>query len=839
MQVSQSADHVTHVTVSKNKAMDFSFDDSAHLAHILSTALYSNPRLAMIRETICNMWDAHIDAGKTDIPGSITLRDNVLIIRDFGKGIHPDKIQKIYCVYGGSTKTNDSGVTGGFGLGCKSPWAYVDHFQVSSYHEGTKTIYKASKSSAEVNGKPSMLPIISMPCGDESGLEVKIEIKRHDESYIMSAIRSVVFNGEISATLNDELLPTLPLSQSKHGFFITTEPLSIDNASIALFVRYGNVIYPLEAHESTNEMLQKAVRIVRDIPAQGSRYSSRAYRLVVMAEPDSLSIMPSREGLSMSELTVNTVNKILKDFCENFYSKLKPEFAAPVITELHKEVFAHMNPIAILAMKPGHIARMRNDDDFTNRERIEDNYTLNRAMLLGSLSESFYPNIILKEYKWRINRAIRGKLLDRKLATAFRNQLTTTDNNTSRVYYHGYNQIYSHNNWIVRHHFWPIIKAAQANPKVNLKHLKVYAHNIYELDKNGWRNRHRSGLVELKDYTSFNIDAQLNFLRKFIVIGHNTSDITDAIYEPELKKHHQSGDFLTYVIPRNTKKKDEIVQFFKDLGYQVIDNCREVERPVVAAGDPTKAVPKKVGIPTLTSMKAYLPRAQYETIIAVPTANRVAKPEAVTLIRKGDGQCDDMIRMPTKLHDFVIKEFGDVIGIAVTTTQRDKYMQKGAMNLNSYLAKKMFDHIMNSKTICAVHATNPHHPMVPVSLGVTGYVADNVADMVLPMLQHEDIQKKYRLHTPKNELDVVYYELWKYMKKQHIHRYSKEYVDEIQAVEAKFARIKPCERMIAFMQAFRKHEVLNKIDEYGYQDIFSGDLAPQGVKLITTFIESI
>ena len=90
-------------------------------------------------------------------------------------------MQPIYGVYGASTKKQDATVTGGFGLGCKAPFAYSEHFEVTSWHKGTKTIYNLSRSSAEVNGKPGIFPIASFPT-TESGLQVRIPLNNGDRS---------------------------------------------------------------------------------------------------------------------------------------------------------------------------------------------------------------------------------------------------------------------------------------------------------------------------------------------------------------------------------------------------------------------------------------------------------------------------------------------------------------------------------------------------------------------------------------------------------------------------------------------------------------------------------
>ena len=120
MQVSHSEDHATHAVISANVAREVTMSADAALMHMLSSLIYKNPMLAMVREVMCNAWDAHIDAGITDRPILVTLFEGKLIIRDYGFGIHDDMIAPIYGVYGGSTKRGDSASTGGFGIGCKS-----------------------------------------------------------------------------------------------------------------------------------------------------------------------------------------------------------------------------------------------------------------------------------------------------------------------------------------------------------------------------------------------------------------------------------------------------------------------------------------------------------------------------------------------------------------------------------------------------------------------------------------------------------------------------------------------------------------------------------------------
>lgn len=310
MQVADRTEHVTHAVLGGMSNISFGISDDPAFFQILSSALYKEPTRAMVRETICNGWDAHIDSGRADRPLTITIDDEKLVIRDYGKGIPHDLIGPIYGIYGASTKKNDGRQTGGFGLGCKSPFAYTDHFEVVSFHEGVRTIYNMSKSSAEKMGKPSIVPIASFPT-DESGIQVTIELTNSEhEHLLMSLVRQVVFGGDIMATLNGEMLPRLGLSNAASGFVLMNDNADADVPYHHLwqhrvYVRYGNVIYPVEGHDDIEPMFGKVQNLL-----------SRFYgcRVVLMAPPDSISITPSRESLTMSTLTSETLKGLFSAF---------------------------------------------------------------------------------------------------------------------------------------------------------------------------------------------------------------------------------------------------------------------------------------------------------------------------------------------------------------------------------------------------------------------------------------------------------------------------------------------------------------------------------------------
>ena len=79
MEVSQPFDHITHAVIGGGKTIDFGISNSAEFFDILSRTLYTDQHLAVVREVLCNAWDAHIDSGNINKPIEISLDDDYLI----------------------------------------------------------------------------------------------------------------------------------------------------------------------------------------------------------------------------------------------------------------------------------------------------------------------------------------------------------------------------------------------------------------------------------------------------------------------------------------------------------------------------------------------------------------------------------------------------------------------------------------------------------------------------------------------------------------------------------------------------------------------------------------
>jgi hypothetical protein len=300
MQVSHALESETFAVLGGGKAQEFKIAANAHFFKILSDGLYQDKEGAVVRETICNAYDAHVMAGCLDRPIEITLTANALKIRDFGPGIPDDKIIPIYGTYGGSTKQLDKNQIGGFGLGCKSPFALTNHFMVTSFHAGFKRTYAMTFGNEDIGAVPGS-QMMSCSATQETGLSVTIPISSPVQAAKFDrAVQRFIRRSGINVRLNDgEITKVRDYTGIEEAGFGMFRRIGDDPQYDQVMVLYGRVLYPLNRHEGLNDLFEELDRLGRT-----------GLQLVLYAPPSSVSILPSREGLGYNEQTLHVINKI-------------------------------------------------------------------------------------------------------------------------------------------------------------------------------------------------------------------------------------------------------------------------------------------------------------------------------------------------------------------------------------------------------------------------------------------------------------------------------------------------------------------------------------------------
>ena len=156
---------------------------------ILSSGLYSDKILAVVRELSTNAFDAHASIGKHSTPFEIhlpTTAEPWFSVEDFGCGMTEELVDDVYTTYFGSTKAETNNEAGFMGLGSKSPFSYTDSFTVQTIRDGIKLIYTMALSAS---GEPSPHLMIKQSTDQANGTKVTVPVDRYDFGRFIDAAK--------------------------------------------------------------------------------------------------------------------------------------------------------------------------------------------------------------------------------------------------------------------------------------------------------------------------------------------------------------------------------------------------------------------------------------------------------------------------------------------------------------------------------------------------------------------------------------------------------------------------------------------------------------------------
>lgn len=664
MQVTHVQDHITHAVIGGFQGMDAGVTDDPSLMIVLSSGLYSNPKLAVVREVLCNAWDAHIASGRTDKPVVVTVSEDMLTIRDFGPGISREKIREVYLVYGNSTKRNDGNQTGGFGLGSKAPWAYSDHFEVQSFHESIRTIYTLSKSSGERNGKPGATPIASFPT-TESGLQVSIPLQAGDSHLFNTMVQRIACNGEMNVLLNGVRVPGLPLSTAKNGWLITQsfQP----NRTAGIYVRYGNVIYPVDRHKEFHRDYDRIQNFLRDESGQTN------YSIVFQTPPHSIAVTPSRESLLMQERTIKTLEGLLAGFTKNLAENLH-ELRCDVIKGLIEQAKAARHiPFLFSNTKvprvtnqpvpppPHHFSSLQEIVEWSGQVRYPDVHKFDEDVLM------------------RIDAAIecglgkQGHL--REIQKMIRDYVRT----------HGRNYRIPPAEWFKRKIIRPLVRDLAADPIMDPKKLSIF-----------FKSPYRNNFIDHTKLFVRYYDELLPIMRNLVVLAYSKTDLDRRILGfPEFSDRRFDAFCFVYMAPRSPTKFEAMRAFFTSRGFTVLDLTvkqpwdklpppRKIKDPA-APSKPKRVIPE--GYPALSgSVKNGDYRLDY---CLEQNAPRLKSPDFFLPFRSSRAETRHFSigHMSPSLSKKVVGVFGDRCAAVnqENTKQIEKLKQTGAKDFIEHL----------------------------------------------------------------------------------------------------------------------------------------------------------
>lgn len=297
----------------------FSIESSPLAFKILSDNLYSDKPLAVVRELGCNAFDAHVAAGNELTPFDVHLPNTFepfFSIRDYGTGMSDADVKGLYTTYFDSTKRNTNKAVGMLGLGSKSPFSYVDQFNITSYFNGTRSIYVAY---INPQGVPSLRSVASEPTDEPNGLEIEMGVNP-DDFYVFADRARKVFHR----------FPVLPNLKGNRDADLTQVKYTLTGPNYKVrsyderyqygehrgaYAVQGVVAYPINLSRISIEMTSKEQSLVKDLPID------------IIFNIGELDIVPSREELSYDPVTQANIVKKVREVLAHIPSHAKTVLA--------------------------------------------------------------------------------------------------------------------------------------------------------------------------------------------------------------------------------------------------------------------------------------------------------------------------------------------------------------------------------------------------------------------------------------------------------------------------------------------------------------------------------
>lgn len=306
------------VTTGVQDEVAISFETNAVAFYATINGLAKDKIGYPIRELSTNAWDASRGNFEVHLPTSL---NPVFRVRDFGPGMSADAMKNVYSRLYSSTKRWTNNQVGGWGLGSKSPYAYLigDHgsgsYNVTSYHEGMMRTYVLS---LEAGGKPVMRMLVAAPSNEPSGMDVSFAVRREDIQTFVTRAHQILWSFNPRPTITPSLNWDEPEIQASGDGWTSykkgTVPFSGPH------VRMGCVMYPFD---------------LRQVETSGFL---DIYDTVLFEAPiGSLKVTLSREELAFDDTTKATLKGLVASYEQSMFSQIQAKVDAS--TSLFEAVY--------------------------------------------------------------------------------------------------------------------------------------------------------------------------------------------------------------------------------------------------------------------------------------------------------------------------------------------------------------------------------------------------------------------------------------------------------------------------------------------------------------------
>lgn len=306
----------TIITSGNLTANTFRINASKKAFEILSAGLYSDKVRAIVRELSTNAADAHVAAGKKDVPFEVHVPNQLepwFAVKDYGTGLSDHQVNTLYTTYFESDKTHSNEFTGCLGLGSKSPFSYVDTFTVESRYNGCKSVYNAYLNE---HGVPCIVKMTADPTDEENGITVKFPVKSNDFWSFYERVVSVLQWFDTPPVIVGKSDLVFP----KRDYLLKTERFGVYKSHTGTcHLVMGNVAYPLPVYDVTSNMPQDGYEVIN------RRRRLLEWGVDLFVNIGDIDVSASREKISYDKRTMAVVTEAIDTALAELSTRLAKE----------------------------------------------------------------------------------------------------------------------------------------------------------------------------------------------------------------------------------------------------------------------------------------------------------------------------------------------------------------------------------------------------------------------------------------------------------------------------------------------------------------------------------
>lgn len=327
---------------------------SAQMIKLLSSGLYKDKIMAVLREISANAIDAMRQAGTLETHKFVvhlpTQLENYLSIRDYGTGLSDEGMKAVYINYGASTKTSSNEFIGGFGVGSKSVLAYSNDCIITSYYNGNKTLYNFGLND---KGMPTLSKVVQVPTDEHNGLEIKMVTLSSDISSFVQKATQLYELFEYRPETN----VTLPYKDREIIFqgknWVQYKKLNTDYSN-PVSIKLGDISYPLDINSLPYDHV-------------GRRFNNTG--LLLTLNIGDVDIVASREAIELTPKTLTKLTQVFDNIVQEYTDKLNSDIGEGTNFERFSKAFSVMNALQSSALVVPEVTinnrKFKNLRDFT------------------------------------------------------------------------------------------------------------------------------------------------------------------------------------------------------------------------------------------------------------------------------------------------------------------------------------------------------------------------------------------------------------------------------------------------------------------------------------------